>query len=92
MAEPPGGKRRFESESAVVGPAARAAVSFGRSGGADMPTLGPIELILILVIFLIFFGAGKLGDVGGALAKGVRLFKENAGIDSPKKNDDKPAA
>jgi len=57
-----------------------------------MPTLGPIELILILVMFLIFFGAGKLGDVGGALAKGVRLFKENAGIDSPKKNDDNPAA
>ncbi len=40
--------------------------------------LGPIgmwELILILVIALIIFGPGKLPEVGKALGKGIREFK-----------------
>lgn len=53
-----------------------------------MPQLGPIELILIVVIFIIFFGAGKLGDVGGALGRGIKEFRKNASIDKP--NDDRP--
>ena len=54
--------------------------------------LGPIEIIVIFVIFFIFFGAGKLGDFGGAIKKGVKDFKTNAGFDQPKKPDDnKPA-
>ena len=48
-----------------------------------MPQLGPIELILIVVIFIIFFGAGKLGDLGGALGRGIREFKKNASLDAP---------
>ena len=49
-----------------------------------MPQLGPIELILIVVIFMIFFGAGKLGDLGGALGRGLQEFKKNASLDPPK--------
>ena len=45
-----------------------------------MLPFGPFEFIIILVIFLIFFGAGKLGDLGGALRRGITLFKQNAGI------------
>jgi sec-independent protein translocase protein TatA len=57
-----------------------------------MPTLGPIEFIIILVIFMIFFGAGKLGNIGGALNKGIREFKENAGWgDDKKKDETRPA-
>ena len=41
-----------------------------------MPNLGPTELIIILVIVIIIFGAGKLADVGGALGKGVKEFKQ----------------
>lgn len=51
-----------------------------------MPQLGPIELILILVIFVIFFGAGKLGDLGGALGRGIKEFRKNAALDSPSKD------
>lgn len=40
-----------------------------------MPNLGPTELILILVIVIALFGAGKLANLGGALGKGVRDFK-----------------
>jgi sec-independent protein translocase protein TatA len=52
-----------------------------------MLPFGPFELIIILVIFMIFFGAGKLGDLGGALRKGVTLYKQNAGIGEGDKND-----
>ena len=38
--------------------------------------IGPQELILILVLVLIIFGAGKLPEVGGALGKSLRSFKE----------------
>ena len=38
--------------------------------------LGTTELIIILVLVLIIFGAGKLPQVGGALGKGRRNFKD----------------
>ena len=37
--------------------------------------LGPGELVLILLIVLIIFGAGKLPQIGDALGKGIRNFK-----------------
>jgi len=37
--------------------------------------LGTQELIIILALVLVVFGAGKLPQVGGALGKGIRNFK-----------------
>lgn len=37
--------------------------------------LGTTELIIVLVIVLIVFGAGKLPQIGDALGKGIRNFK-----------------
>ena len=37
--------------------------------------LGHWEIILILVIILIVFGAGKLPKVAGEIAKGIKSFK-----------------
>ena len=37
--------------------------------------LGLPELLLILVIGLVFFGQGKLPDVGKAIGKSMREFK-----------------
>ncbi|MBI4312131.1 MAG: twin-arginine translocase TatA/TatE family subunit [Chloroflexi bacterium] len=39
---------------------------------------GPMELIIILVIVLVIFGAGKLSHVGSALGKGIREFRKGA--------------
>ncbi len=39
--------------------------------------LGPTELIIILVIVLVIFGAGKLPEIGGALGKGIKNFKSS---------------
>ncbi|MDZ7666547.1 MAG: twin-arginine translocase TatA/TatE family subunit [Desulfotignum sp.] len=40
-------------------------------GGIGMP-----ELIIILVIILVIFGAGKLPEIGAGLGKGIKNFKK----------------
>ena len=40
--------------------------------------LGPTELLLILAIVIILFGASRIGKLGGELGKGLREFR--AGI------------
>lgn len=37
--------------------------------------LGTSELMIILVLVLVIFGAGKLPQVGASLGKGLRSFK-----------------
>ena len=57
-----------------------------------MPRIGPTELIIVLVIILIIFGVGRLGEIGGALGKGIREFRrgqsgeieEEEGLSAPK--------
>lgn len=50
--------------------------------------LGGGELVFILVIVLIVFGAGKLPDVLGQLGKGVRTFREESSTET--KASDQP--
>jgi sec-independent protein translocase protein TatA len=38
--------------------------------------IGFTELIVILVIILILFGPGKLPEIGKALGRGIREFKD----------------
>ena len=38
--------------------------------------IGMPELIIILVIILIIFGAGKLPEIGGGMGKAIRNFKK----------------
>ena len=39
--------------------------------------IGMPELIIILVIILIIFGAGKLPEIGKGLGKGIKNFKKS---------------
>ncbi len=41
-----------------------------------MPRIGPTELIIVLVIILIIFGAGRLPEIGSALGKGIKEFRK----------------
>ncbi len=41
-----------------------------------MPTPGPLELVIILVIALLVLGPGRLPDVGSALGKSLREFRK----------------
>ena len=49
--------------------------------------LGMPELIVILVIIVIIFGAGKLPEIGSGIGKGIKNFKEATRQD-PKKIDE----
>ena len=64
------------------------------------------ELLVILVIVLIIFGAGKIPEIGEGLGRGIRKFRkevkapdeiditpkdESAGAAEPKGDDDRQA-
>ena len=38
--------------------------------------LGPFELIIVLVIVIIIFGVGRLPEIGGAVGKAIREFRQ----------------
>ncbi len=48
-----------------------------------MPVPGPWELIIILVIVVVIFGAGRLSEIGGALGKGIKEFRSATHDESP---------
>ena len=52
-----------------------------------MPRIGPTELIIVLVIVLVIFGAGRLPGIGSALGKGILSFKKGVSGE-----DEKPPA
>jgi sec-independent protein translocase protein TatA len=49
----------------------------------------PMHLLLILVIVLIIFGPGKLPEIGGAIGKAIRGFKQ--AMNEPEKKPDEDA-
>lgn len=55
-----------------------------------MPSIGPLELIVVLVIALIVFGPKKLPDLGRSLGSGMREFKDS--ITGHSKDDDTPSS
>ena len=48
-----------------------------------MPNLGPTELLIILAIVILVFGAGRIGKLGAEMGSGIREFK-----DALKEDDD----
>jgi sec-independent protein translocase protein TatA len=42
------------------------------------PSIGPLELIIILVIALLILGPGRLPEVGSSLGKSIREFRKAA--------------
>jgi sec-independent protein translocase protein TatA len=41
-----------------------------------MPNIGPTELVLVLVIVLLLFGAGKIPDAAKGIGEGLREFRK----------------
>ena len=49
-----------------------------------MATLGPTEWLIILLIVLLLFGAGRISQVARELGQGLRAFRESLqGEDEP---------
>lgn len=57
-----------------------------------MGRIGPIEIVLILGVVLLLFGAGRIADIGKGIGEGIRNFKKGIKDDDvpkqlPKKGD-----
>ena len=42
-----------------------------------MPNIGPLELVLILLVVLLLFGAKRLPELGRSLGSGMKEFKDS---------------
>jgi sec-independent protein translocase protein TatA len=42
-----------------------------------MPSVGPLELVIVLVVVLVIFGPKRLPDLGRSLGRGMREFKDS---------------
>ncbi len=51
----------------------------------------PLQLLVIVLILLLLFGAGRLGDIGKGLGEGIRNFKKGFAGDDKKPNPPDPA-
>ncbi|ULH17737.1 twin-arginine translocase TatA/TatE family subunit (plasmid) [Deinococcus sp. KNUC1210] len=40
-----------------------------------MPGIGPLELVLLVVVVILLFGARKLPEMGRGLGEGIREFR-----------------
>ncbi|OQA46593.1 MAG: Sec-independent protein translocase protein TatA [Chloroflexi bacterium ADurb.Bin325] len=56
-----------------------------------MFNLGGWEWVILLVIVLIVFGVGRLPEIGGAIGRSIREFRQASREDTPpEKPADKP--
>jgi sec-independent protein translocase protein TatA len=49
-----------------------------------MGSIGPGELLVVALIALLLFGAGRIADIGKGLGQGIKNFKQGL------KDDDAP--
>jgi sec-independent protein translocase protein TatA len=57
-----------------------------------MPNLGPTELIIILLIVVLLFGAKKIPEIAKGLGKGIKDFKGAMKDGEVPPDETKPAA
>jgi sec-independent protein translocase protein TatA len=49
---------------------------------------GPVEAIVVVIVVLVVFGAGRLAGVGKALGTGLREFREEARTSDSETDED----
>ncbi len=52
-----------------------------------MPTIGPLEIIVVLVVVILLFGVGRIGKIGGEMGKSIREFRKGLEGDGKKPTD-----
>ena len=55
-------------------------------------SVGPMELVIVLVIALLILGPKRLPEAGKAIGKGMRGFKDSLSGMSADAEDDEPSA
>ena len=56
-------------------------MSITRCYDAAMPNIGPMEIIGLLLLALLLFGAKRLPEIGRSLGSGMREFKDSVSGD-----------
>jgi len=56
-----------------------------------MGRLGPLEILLIAVVVLLVFGAGRIADIGKGLGEGIKNFKKGLKDEEDGKPKELPA-
>jgi sec-independent protein translocase protein TatA len=54
-------------------------------------SVGPMELVIVLVIALLILGPKRLPEAGKAIGKGMRGFKDSLSGTSSDEDDDEPS-
>jgi sec-independent protein translocase protein TatA len=54
-------------------------------------SVGPMELVIVLVIALLILGPKRLPEAGKAIGKGMRGFKDSLGGITADEDDEAPA-
>jgi sec-independent protein translocase protein TatA len=52
-------------------------------------SIGPLELLVIVIVFLLLFGGKKLPDVAKGLGEGIKNFKSSLKSDDESKGEKK---
>jgi sec-independent protein translocase protein TatA len=53
--------------------------------------LGPMELVIILLVLVMVFGASRLSELGGSLGKGIKEFRKSIKDDDEAEAPQPPA-
>lgn len=53
-----------------------------------MGSIGPTEILVIALVALLLFGAGRIADIGKGLGQGIKNFKQ--GLKEAEEVDKKP--
>ena len=56
-----------------------------------MPSIGPLELIIVLIILLVIFGPKRLPGLGRSLGTGMREFKDSITGNKSDDDEERPA-
>lgn len=77
---------RFERSPEAARPAPTIT---SRMEGAVFQSLGPTELIIVLVIVIVLFGVGRIGRLGSELGSAIGAFRK--GVRGADEEDDAPS-
>jgi sec-independent protein translocase protein TatA len=53
-----------------------------------MPSIGPLEIVVVIVILLVIFGPKRIPELGRSIGQGMRNFKES--VTGRDRGDDAP--
>jgi sec-independent protein translocase protein TatA len=52
-----------------------------------MPNLGFTEIVILLGILVLFFGAKRIPEIGSSIGKGIKEFKRGLKDEAPKEEE-----